>query len=152
MAICFDLFFDEFFETPPRKKRRTRARKPKLTKSDITGLVKKAYEARRDRDAHPEGRFDRARRWYPSEIEDADGDGTCVRSPSRAWPYSYMLRCRTRQHCRVLVERALAGKPVPDDVGRIVGEAQRDLQDRIAQWERGGTLSAYWQAILEEDE
>lgn len=151
MAICLDLLFDDVFEKPPRKKRRTRPRKPKITKTDITALVKKVYEARRDRITHPKGSRDRAGRWYPSAIEDAYGDGTCVRSPSRAWPWSYMHRCRTRQHCRVLVERALAGKPVPDDVGRIVGEAQRDLQDRIAQWERGDTLSAYWRALLEED-
>lgn len=151
MATCLEILFDDFLEGTPPKKRRSRPRKPKLTKTDVTALVKKVYEGRRDRDVHPEGKFDSAGRWYPSEIEDADGDGTCVRSPSRAWPYSYMLRCRTRQHCRVLVERGLEGKAVPDDVGRVVGEAQRDLQARIEEWERGYTPSPFWRAILEGD-
>jgi hypothetical protein len=47
---------------------------------------------------------------------DAAGDGQNTRGPGRAWPYSYLLRCRTRQHCKVLVQAAIAGKEVPLDV------------------------------------
>lgn len=65
---------------------------------------------------HPEGEFDKGGRWYPSDREDCGGDGTSTRSPSRSWPYSYMLRCRTREHCRALVAAALAGNDVPADV------------------------------------
>jgi hypothetical protein len=83
-------------------------------------LVKQVYEARRDRLAHPEGEFDSGGRWHPSEREDADGDGSCTRRPSRAWPYSYLLRCRTRQHCAALVQRGLAGLDVPPDVADAV--------------------------------
>ena len=67
----------------------------------------------------PEGKTTGGR-WYPSPREDADGDGSKVRAPSRAWPWSYRDRCRTRQHCYVLVTRALAGKDVPPDVQEIV--------------------------------
>jgi len=91
-----------------------------MTQKEIKTLVASIYEARRDRKAHPEGNTDNAGRWYPSEREDADGDGSSTRYPSRAWPWSYMLRCRTRQHCRVLVERALAGEDVPADVSRAI--------------------------------
>jgi hypothetical protein len=79
------------------------------------------YSLRKNRQTNPEGEFDSAKRWYPSAREDADGDGSRTRSPSRAWPYSYMLRCRTRQHCAVLVARALAGHDVPADVRKVVG-------------------------------
>jgi|WetSurMetagenome_2_1015567.scaffolds.fasta_scaffold116164_3 hypothetical protein len=91
-----------------------------MSQSAIRSLVQSIYENRRDRAVNPEGSFDRAGRWYPSEAEDANGDGSRTRSPSRAWPYSYMLRCRTRQHVRVLVERSLAGMPVPSDVASAV--------------------------------
>ena len=94
-----------------------------MTQKQIKTLVQGIYEARRDRVVNPEGRFDGGGRWYPSEAEDADGDGSRTRRPSRAWPYSYMLRCRTRQHVRVLVERALAGHAVPSDVAVAVREA-----------------------------
>jgi hypothetical protein len=91
-----------------------------MTHHQIKTLVQGIYEARRDRQVNPEGRFDGGGRWYPSDAEDADGDGSRTRSPSRAWPYSYMLRCRTRQHVRVLVERALAGQTVSSDVASAV--------------------------------
>ena len=83
-------------------------------------LLDYVYRNRRDRAVNPEGEFDDAGRWYPSVREDADGDGSSTRGPSRAWPYSYMLRCRTRQHCAVLVRRALQGHDVPDDVREAV--------------------------------
>ena len=88
-------------------------------------LTAKVYTSRKDRAVHPEGKFDGAGRWYPSDCEDAGGDGTSVRSPSRAWPYSYLIRCRTRQHCAVLVIRALEGLDVPADVAAVVRGAAR---------------------------
>ena len=77
------------------------------------------YALRKIRASHPEGRFDNAQRWYPNLVEDADGDGSKARSPTRTWPFSYMLRCRTRQHCKVFIERYLAGYAVPDVVERL---------------------------------
>lgn len=93
-----------------------------MAKSQISSIVSSVFSARKERLTHPDGTFDKQGRWYPSEIEDAEGDGSCVRSPSRAWPYSYMLRCRTRAHCKTLVERALAGQDVPDDVRSAVAK------------------------------
>ena len=83
-------------------------------------LIQTVYEARRDRNVNPEGSFDDAGRWYPSDREDADGSGSSTRTPSRAWPYSYLLRCRTRAHVTVLINRALAGKNVPADISRAL--------------------------------
>lgn len=50
------------------------------------------YLRRRDRIEHPDGRFDRAGRWYPDDNEDFEPSGR--RAPSRTWPWSYMLACR----------------------------------------------------------
>lgn len=52
-----------------------------------------------ERRKHPDGYFDRAGRWYPSEEETCpcieNGD---IRSPSRAHPYSLLKHCRTQRH------------------------------------------------------
>ena len=75
--------------------------------SDSTGLILDQYiglaelellaAMRRDRVAHPVGKFDRGGRWYPSDRERASCCAA-IRSPSRAHPYSYMVHCRTRKH------------------------------------------------------
>ena len=57
----------------------------------------RTFIARRDRTAHPTGKFDNAGRWYPSEAETCDCCSS-VRSPSRAHPFSYMVHCRTLKH------------------------------------------------------
>ena len=62
-------------------------------------LVKavQTYLARQARRAHPDGFFDNAKRWYPSDDERCDCcDAT--RSPSRAWPQSLNKHCRSAQH------------------------------------------------------
>lgn len=95
-----------------------------MTTQTLKTLTQTAYEARRDRQVNPEGKFDGAGRWYPSQTEDADGSiERTHRSPSRAWPYSYMTACRTRKHVKALVERALAGLQVPSDIASIVRAA-----------------------------
>lgn len=55
------------------------------------------YIARRDRQTNPDGKFDSKGRWYPSDAERCDCCNS-VRSPSRAYPYSYMVHCRTITH------------------------------------------------------
>lgn len=52
---------------------------------------------RKAREAHPDGYFDAAGRWYPS---DAERCGWCdsVRDPSKNYPYSLMVHCRTAGH------------------------------------------------------
>jgi hypothetical protein len=59
------------------------------------------YRRRRDRDEHPAGAFDDGGRWYP---EFAEAQTCCrhVRRPSRAWPYSLLLHCRTLAHVAAL--------------------------------------------------
>ena len=55
------------------------------------------YIARRDRLVNPDGEFDRKGRWRSSEEETQ----TCcagIRCPSRAYPYSEMVHCRTVAH------------------------------------------------------
>jgi hypothetical protein len=102
-----------------------------MTSSEIKNLVKAIYEARRDRQVNPEGSFDSAGRWYPSDREDAGASGR-LRSPSRAWPYSYMVGCRTRKHVAVLVDAAMDGQSVPSDVARAVASVQTQVTVEVA--------------------
>jgi transposase-like protein len=44
---------------------------------------------------HPSGDFDDAGRWYPTRYCDCCES---IRSPSRAFPYSLMVHCRTVSH------------------------------------------------------
>ena len=55
------------------------------------------YVARKKRQAHPSGRRDNGGRWHPHNNERRE---CCdrIRTPSRAFPYSLMLHCRTAQH------------------------------------------------------
>ena len=66
------------------------------------------YLARGERRRHPYGKFDREGRWFPKGEERCE---CCkgIRSPSRAWPYTLMLHCRTARHVAML-----AGVPVRD--------------------------------------
>jgi len=50
-----------------------------------------------DRKIHPDGSFDSARRWYPSETEREECCNS-IRSPSRSYPYSMMVHCRSYTH------------------------------------------------------
>lgn len=88
-----------------------------FTKNDIQTV----YTARKDRIVHPEGKFDNAGRWYPNEDENADGFTSTVRSPSRSWPYSYMVSARTRKHVAALAESN------PEYFAAILNEAQKKL-------------------------
>lgn len=66
--------------------------------------VKEIYEKRQLRAQHPDGKFDNARRWYPTEDEECE---CCkhIRRPSRAYPYSLMTHCRTKKHITNLVKK-----------------------------------------------
>lgn len=88
-----------------------------FSKSDIQTV----YTARKERLTHPNGKFDNAGRWYPSEAEDADGFTNHLRSPSRAWPYSYMTGARTRKHIAGLAESN------PEYFSTLLDEANRKL-------------------------
>jgi hypothetical protein len=57
----------------------------------------RCYKARQARREHPEGRFYKQNRFYPSEEERCSCcDG--IRQPSARWPYSLMKHCRTVPH------------------------------------------------------
>jgi hypothetical protein len=55
------------------------------------------FKARQERREHPSGDFDKAGRWYPSDEEKQDCCSS-IRGPSRRWPMSYMVHCRTLKH------------------------------------------------------
>jgi hypothetical protein len=66
----------------------------------LAGLAR--YERRKHRAEFPEGGKDGAGRWYPSDAEDADEYTKYVRTPSRAWPWSYFKGAFTLDHCLAL--------------------------------------------------
>jgi hypothetical protein len=68
------------------------------------------YVSRKHHRTNPHGYFDHAGRWYPSDLlEWADCCGK-IRSPSRRWPFSYMVHCRSLTHIctRFGVDMAMA--------------------------------------------
>lgn len=77
-------------------------RKPRPpTKDEVVAHI---YQKRKNREEYPQGRYDKAGRWYPSD----EGKCACcygIRSPSRSWPYSLRDHCRTKKHVRSLVEK-----------------------------------------------
>ena len=60
-----------------------------------TATAAQTYIDRKNRTEQPEGAFDKKGRWYPEQILDCCSS---VRQPSAAYPYSYMLHCRTITH------------------------------------------------------
>ena len=57
---------------------------------------------RQARVEHPEGTFDKAGRWEPSDIENCDNYTRWIRTPSRAWPNTYNHAARSLEHCEAL--------------------------------------------------
>lgn len=68
-------------------------------KQDKKRIIKAAIElnARQTRDSHPPGTFDNGGRWYPTDAEHCE---CCagIRRPSRDYPYSLLVHCRTAEH------------------------------------------------------
>jgi len=58
-----------------------------------TETINQVYAELQSRSINPSGKFDNAGRWYAE-----NSDLISVRSPSRAWPYSQMLACRTKKY------------------------------------------------------
>jgi len=89
----------------------------------------KLYIDRQNRTVHPDGKFDNASRWYPSDSERC---GCCdaVRSPSRAWPYSYMIHCRTAKHIANLY--SVSETELKREARRTLAEAQIATVELIA--------------------
>ena len=55
------------------------------------------YLLRKDRRSHPDGTFDSAGRWFPA-TEESCACCNGLRSPSKVYPYSLMVHCRTANH------------------------------------------------------
>lgn len=55
------------------------------------------FLARQSRAQHPSGHFDKASRWDPDQSEHRPCCNA-VRTPSRAFPWSLMVHCRTAKH------------------------------------------------------
>ena len=61
------------------------------------------FNARQGRQSHPDGTFGSGDRWYPSEDEWCECCDS-IRSPSRSYPYSLMVHCRTAEHLASLFQ------------------------------------------------
>ena len=59
------------------------------------------FVGRQDRVLHPDGRFDSGGRWFPRDNEHRECCDV-IRSPSRSYPWSYMVHCRTAVHVATL--------------------------------------------------
>jgi hypothetical protein len=66
------------------------------------------YLARQSRSRHPDGDFDKKKRFYPSDRERQDCCSR-IRRPSAAWPFSLMVHCRTLPHVARLYGVSEAG-------------------------------------------
>ena len=62
--------------------------------------IAEVYKALKDRVIHPAGDFDKAGRWYAEHSELIS-----VRSPSRSWPYSQMMACRTLKYVNAVADK-----------------------------------------------
>ena len=71
-----------------------------IEKQDITEAIKTIYRELRDRHINPSGEFDKQGRWYAD-----NSDLINVRTPSRAWPYSEMVACRTKKYVTAVAEK-----------------------------------------------
>jgi hypothetical protein len=72
-----------------------------MTTNHDLGDAVSAYIARQAREEHPAGKFDGGGRWWPA----AEEERACcarVRTPSRTWPYSLLVHCRTIGHVAAL--------------------------------------------------
>jgi len=67
-----------------------------ITKEDM----KDVYEMLKNRLIHPSGTFDKSGRFYA-----ANDDLINVRTPSRAWPFSHMMACRTLKYVKKVAEK-----------------------------------------------
>lgn len=59
------------------------------------------WKRRADREEHPDGEFDNAKRWYPKgeERQECCRD---IRNPTREWPNSLLNHCRSLEHVALL--------------------------------------------------
>lgn len=79
----------------------------KMPSSEMIDIV---YKMLQNREIHPSGKFDSNGRWY------AKNDNLInVRSPSRRWPYSQMVACRTKKYVQKVYD-----KFKPKDIQQLI--------------------------------
>jgi len=61
--------------------------------ADIQDHINTVFVQLKEREINPSGRFDNGGRWYAD-----NGELLACRAPSRAYPYSEMTACRTRNY------------------------------------------------------
>jgi hypothetical protein len=94
----------------------------------VNAYVIAIFESRKRGFTQPDGTSDDKDRWFPSEKEDADGDGSFTYPPTPKRPYTYLERCKTRKHVKLLVHRAILGLPVPGDISSTMGRVYQLFQ------------------------
>ena len=65
-----------------------------------TDEIKSVYQQLRDRKINPAGTFDSGGRFYAK-----NSDLINVRSPSRAWPFSELVACRTLKYVKAVADK-----------------------------------------------
>jgi len=103
------------------------AKPGRIAMIDKTQLVNALYVSRRSKRTRPEGQFDEFGFWFPSQRE-SQGDVRNIKPPSDSWPHSYLIHCRSRRHCAVLVDAAISGRDVPDDALEVVTKPTAAVQ------------------------
>lgn len=71
----------------------------KITSAENSEVLTAArlFVSRKNRESHPQGEFDKQKRFYPnqSELQDCCSE---IRRPSAAYPFSLMVHCRSAKH------------------------------------------------------
>lgn len=95
-------------------------------------LARQLYQERKIRIVDPDGTFDNAKRFYPSATE---MQPCCkfIRRPTRAWPYSLMLHCRTLRHCQALIHAGW----LPSETTRIMVSTLTPPDTPFEEWVTG---------------
>jgi len=63
-------------------------------------IIDTVYKKLQSREIHPSGFFDSAGRFVAE-----NSDIVTVRRPSRRWPFSHMIHCRTKKYVRRVCEK-----------------------------------------------
>lgn len=102
------------------------SKEPRLTKELVEAANE--YGMRRARLTHPDGELDKGGGWYPSEYEECE---CCeyLHEPSRAWPWSLMLHCRTARH--VAVQTGYYARDIKRAYKRLMAMSLAELVRRL---------------------
>lgn len=63
-------------------------------------IINNVYEMLKSRTLHPSGKFDNSGKFFAEHA-----DLINVRNPTRAWPYSHMVACRTRKYVTAVCDK-----------------------------------------------